>query len=257
MLPISVAYILERFDASSVHAIVLMGSYARGEAGPYSDIDIVRFTDGSPLSGAGSYLHNDHLIVVSDVSPTIVETWFTEPEAATNNIPGIRQAQALLDRNNYFATIQARTRAFEWNTALQERANQWASEMMVGLIEEVHKGLGGLQRNDTGRMLNAQFGFSWLLHRVIKVQKGILITGDNNFYEAIAQHMGPQSTWAKLGRTAFGIEDEQGHAPLLREQIRAGLQLYALTAQLLTPILRPEDAPLIVRTVERIQEQIG
>ncbi len=46
--------LVERFDAPGVRAIVLMGSYARGEAGPYSDIDVVRLTDGTELVGAGS-----------------------------------------------------------------------------------------------------------------------------------------------------------------------------------------------------------
>ena len=33
-----------RFDAPGVLAIALLGSYARGDAGPYSDVDLVRFT---------------------------------------------------------------------------------------------------------------------------------------------------------------------------------------------------------------------
>lgn len=75
--PVSTEQLIQRFDAPSVRAIVLMGSYARGEAGPYSDIDVVRFTDGTELTGASSYLIDGHLVVVSDVKPEQVEHWFT------------------------------------------------------------------------------------------------------------------------------------------------------------------------------------
>ena len=49
-----------------------MGSFARGTPGPYSDVDIVRFTAGdeSLLPGQGSHLIGSRLVVVSDVTPT-------------------------------------------------------------------------------------------------------------------------------------------------------------------------------------------
>jgi hypothetical protein len=62
---------------------------------------------------------------------------------------------------------------------MQARANQQASAMLVGWFEEVHKGLAGLQQNDIGRLLNARHGLSWGLGRVMKVQRGILMSGDN------------------------------------------------------------------------------
>ena len=172
ILPVPIEQILHLFDAPSVRAIVLMGSYARGETGPFSDIDVVRFTDGSELPGAGSYLIDRYLVVVSDVTPRQIERWFTDPEAAVDSIIGVRRAQALLDRDGYFAGIQARARAFRWDQTMQERANQRASEMLVGWIEEVHKGLAGLQYNDIGCLLNARHGLSWGLSRVMKVQCG-------------------------------------------------------------------------------------
>ena len=137
---------------------------------------------------------------------------------------GVRSAQALLDRNGYFAIVQARARAFAWDQIMQERANQRASEMLVGWIEEVHKGLAGLQHNDIGRLLNARYGLSWGLIRVMKVQRGIFTSGDNAFYDEMTHAMGQQSDWMRLLRIAFGIESEEGKAPTLGEQARAGLR---------------------------------
>jgi hypothetical protein len=78
---------------------------------------------------------------------------------------------------------------------MQERANHRASAMLVGWIEEVHKGLAGFQRNDIGRLLNARHGLSWGLGRVMKVQRGVLISGDNAFYDELSRAMGKQPKW--------------------------------------------------------------
>jgi hypothetical protein len=254
--PVPIEQLIHRFDAPGVRALVLMGSYARGEAGPFSDIDVVRLTDGSELPGAGSYLMDGYLVVVSDVTPGQVERWFTEPEAATDSIMGVRSAQVLLDRDGYFADIQRCARAFVWDQAMQERANQWASAMLVGWIEEVHKGLAGLQTNDIGRLLNARHGLSWGLGRVMKVQRGILLSGDNALYDELAQEMGQQSEWMRLLGIAFGIESEEEKAPTLGEQVRAGLRLYILTAELIAPVLRTEDQPLITQTIQLIRKTL-
>lgn len=255
-LPVPLEQLIQLFVAHGVRALVLMGSYARGEAGPFSDIDIVRFTDGTELPGAGSYLMDGYLVVVSDVTPGQVERWFSDPEVATDTIMGVRSAQALLDRDGYFSGIQARARAFVWDQTMQARANQQASEMLVGWIEEVHKGLAGLQHNDIGRLLNARHGLSWGLGRVMKVQRGMLMSGDNALYDELARVIGQQSEWMHLLRATFGIESEEGKVSILSEQVRAGLRLYILTAELLAPVLRTEDVPLITHTAQLIRETL-
>lgn len=249
----------QRFVGNGIRAIVLMGSYARGDAGPYSDVDLVRFTAGSSPepTGAGSHLVDGQLVVVSDVSPDQVEAWFARPEIAVDVIAGAQAAQILIDDGGYFAAIQARARAFVWDEAMQDRANRWASQQLVGWIEEVQKGLEGLRRCDTGRLLNARFGLSWGLTGVVKVQRGLLLSGDNAFYDETATALGASGEWVRQRGHAYGIEGDAGIPLPLREQVLAGLRLYVLTADLLAPVLQPEDAPLIRHTVDLITEYLG
>lgn len=251
-----------QFDAPNVNAIVLMGSYARGDPGPFSDIDLVRFTDKrkklSPKPKDGSYLIDGYLVVVSSVNLAQVEEWFLRPEVAVNVISGLQSARCLIDRHGTFATIQARAQAFKWDAAMQEKANAWASQMMVGLIEEVHKGLEGLRSSDIGRLLNARFGCSWLLSRVMCVHCGVLLSGDNAFYQEVMDAVGTDSEWARLRRAAFGIQEEDGkRPPSLREQVVAGLRLYMVTAKLLEEVLLPGDEPLVMQTVDLIRTTLG
>jgi predicted nucleotidyltransferase len=51
--------LIKRFDYPGVKAIVLMGSYARDSAGPFSDIDLIRCISDEhfePPAKDGSYL---------------------------------------------------------------------------------------------------------------------------------------------------------------------------------------------------------
>ncbi len=250
--------LVQRFDGPGVLAIALMGSHARGNAGPFSDVDIVRFTDeaSSKLSGSGSHLLGGHLVVVSNASPAEVAKWFSRPEVAVGVIAGVRQAQVLLDRDAYFASIQARAHDFTWTVEMQERANRWASEQLVGWVEEAHKALAGVQSGDVGRLLNGRHGLSWGLSHVMQVQRGVLLSGDNGFYDEVAQAIGAQSEWVQLRRMAFGIEGEDGVVPTLREQVLAGLRLYVMTAEMLASVLHADDVLLITHTIDLIREML-
>jgi hypothetical protein len=174
------------------------------------------------------------------------------PELAVNYISGLRHARPLIDRDGILAALQKRAHSFVWNKEMQTKANAWASEQMVGLIEEARKGLEGLRRNDVGRLLNARFGLSWLLSRVVQVQRGVLVPGDNALFTAVESAVGRDTEWARLRRVVFSVEEIESRPPTLREQVVAGLHLYVITAELIEDTLRPADAPLIKQTVARI-----
>lgn len=247
-----------RFDASNVLGIALMGSHARGDAGPYSDIDLVRLVadHASDIPGSGSHLIKGKLVVVSDIRRSEVDRWFTMPEVAVNTLGGLQRAAIQLDRDNSLTELQERARAFEWDDVMQQRANRWASRQLIDLIEEVHKGLEGLRRNHTGRLLNARFGLSWLLSRVVQVQRGILLSGDNAFIEEVEETLGPDTLWCQLRRIVFCIMEPGQPVPTLHEQVHAGLELYAATVTLLSGTLRQGDSELIHETVQRIHRAL-
>jgi hypothetical protein len=236
-----------------------VGSHARVAAGLYSDIDLLRLVEAGaqPPRPDGTALEDGWLVNVSSITPPQIEECFTRPEVAVNVIGGLRTARPLLDGQGAFAALIARAHAFRWDDAMQREGNRWTSRQVVGWIEEVHKGLEGLRRNDTGRMLNARFGFSWGMARVMVVHHGLLLAGDNDFYDAVLAAAGAGSAWARLAPTAFGIETPGAPAPLLREQIEAGLRLYVETARLLRASIEPGKAEMVAETVQRIEEWFG
>src|SRR4051794_37406306 len=96
--------LIERFDRPDVDALVLMGSYARGTANPYSDIDLTRFTSahGAHRTRIFQGLIADQLVVVNDLGFMAIEEIFTHPEVASSYLVGLRLGRPLQDRNGTF-----------------------------------------------------------------------------------------------------------------------------------------------------------
>lgn len=141
-------------------------------------------------------------------------------------------------------------------------ADAYASDAVVGWIEEVHKGLEGLRRLEAGeagavgRQLNARFGCSFGLTHGVYVQRGVLLESDNASFEQVAAALGSGTRWSRLQRTAFGVRSPREHPVGLREQVEAGLALSAETARLLSDSLSAERTPLVRRTGERIEAHL-
>jgi len=247
-----------RFDGPGVSAIALMGSHARGEAGPFSDIDLLRLVMGPDKPpGDGSHWIGERLVTVSTRIWQELETIFQEPEEACNYLLGLQTARILVDREGRFAAVQRRALAFRWDEAMQARANRCAAAALVGWIEEVHKGLEGLRRRDVGRLLHAAFGMSWGLSRVVMVQRGVLQASDNDIWRTLNEAVGPETRWARLRRAAFGLETDAAPPPPLEEQVRAGLALYGETVALMEDALPEPERGMILATVERIRLALG
>ncbi len=167
-------------------------------------------------------------------------------------VAGLRTARALHDPQLHFSQIKERAETFCWTEALDRRADAWVAAQMVGWVEEVNKGLGGLSRNEVGRLLNARFGLSWGLARVMTLHQRILVRSDNTFYEQLGEALGEDSAWMALCRRAFGLISEVKGEPL-HDHVRAGLALYAMTAAMVNPTLGESQAELIEVTVKRIE----
>ena len=249
------AALADRFRLADT-ALVFGGRHARGDAGPYSDIDLVRFLpDERTTDDDGSYHIAGRLVVVSSVTPLTVEGWFTQPEEAVNVVAGLRAGHALHDPQLHFARIRERAATFHWTEDLDRRADAWVAAQLVGWAEEAHKGLEGLARNDVGRLLNARFGLSWGLARVMTVHRRILLRSDNSFLEQLGEALGEGSAWMRLCRHAFGLNHEVDQP--LPGQVRAGLALYATTAALVQRTLTASQAELVRSATQRIEAVLG
>ena len=232
-------------------SIVLVGGWARAQVQKHSDIDILRLYPNEVKEKNEFKQLQGEYFSISNISKNEIEAWFSEAQIAVDVIEGLKAAIILKDENDFFASIQNRAKTFVWNPALQKKADIWASKALKGWVEEANKGLNGLLLNDIGRLLQARYGLSWGLSKVVQVSKGILVSGDNASFDEINQAMKEHRNWVELRKKSFGISNN------LNDAVVAGLLLFVETADLLEPTLRKEDQSTINHCKNEIIKMLG
>lgn len=214
---------LSMLDKSQLEAIGLMGSYSRGDARKYSDIDIVCIVkDEKNKKDTEIEFIDGKYVVTNFVTIDDMEKSFTDASLVTKNILGLKQVKILYDPNDILFLLKQRAQNFQWTEKMQKNANEIAEKQLTGWIEEVYKALQGLISHDIGRMLNGLYGLTYGLFNVVIIQKGILLDGDNSFYRKVTEYFGLNSRFTKLSEIAFGIKDTKN----LEERVIAGLLLF-------------------------------
>lgn len=235
-------------------AIALAGSYARGDATRWSDVDIIRYVTTMPATSEERYtlvIRDGWLVSVSTTTIAAKQAELEQPEAAIFVVPGLRQARILHDPSGALAALHQRARDFTWEP-LQAGASAYASEMVMGQAEEAHKLLGALSRGDESATLYAAHGAVSGLTRAVAVGRGILIESENSYYRQAQEAAGLDSSWTRYHRIAAGFVTEPGHATTAVAIGIAALHLYRETTRLLSPLLLPRHLPVIEATLEAI-----
>jgi predicted nucleotidyltransferase len=256
-LPLSDGFlqtIAAEIDSDEVTAIILGGSHARGTATPYSDVDFARFARTHPQGKNKRYFYRQsRLISVVTWSLDFMEESITRPEQAIWRVPALRDARILLDKEGVFAAFQQRLADFRWES-LQERANAWASDVLMLLGEFAHKMLGALLTHDETTMAYATQDLLWSLPEVVAVQRGVLIEGSNQYYTLVQEAAGKDSAWTHYHRLALCLEPLPADLTPAEARGIAALRLYKETARLLRDVLLPDDRAVIEQTLQVIAE---
>lgn len=240
--------VAEFADADTI-GMLLAGSYARGDATPYSDIDLIRFAPVLPEADADRYrlaYREGHLVSLSTTTVDAKRAELSRPETAIWAIPGLQQTRILLDRDGALAALLQEAQGFRWEP-LQSEADAYASYNVMGLVEEVHKLLGALEHNDESTALYATWGLVSGLIRAVTVQRGVLIQTENAYFRQAQEAVGPESAWSRAFRVAVGLDA----ATVTARAVKA-LCLYNETATLLASALQPQHLAVIRGALARI-----
>ncbi|MCG8569786.1 MAG: nucleotidyltransferase domain-containing protein [Spirochaetes bacterium] len=232
---------IEELKKQDYNAIALMGSYARGDEKKYSDVDIVCFLKDNDTEKKAiiNFIDNKY-VVISFLNTKTVANIFSNPKEITEYLYGLKTAKILFDHNKYLNNLILKAKEFKWTNEIQKKANFIASKEMVGWIEEVQKAIQGLLINDIGRMLNGLHGLTFGIFNIIRIQKGILLYGENTFFEQIINYYKNDNDFYNLSKIAFGIDKST-----ISERVIAGLKLYDRITTELFDIICPEDKNVI------------
>ncbi|RMF81496.1 MAG: nucleotidyltransferase domain-containing protein [Chloroflexi bacterium] len=244
------------FDKPGVQSIGYNGSYARGDASQYSDVDVYVFTEKPPQSPFGHYTlrYIDGYLV--SITTTTFDAKYDElrhPQKAIWVIPGLMQMMILADTDDMLAELQQVAAEFDWSQ-IQDMADEYASHDLLGLAEEAHKVMNGLIRDDESAILYGSVSLMMGLPRAIAVQRGVLIQSENTFLRQMQHELGEYSAWSFYLRIASGLQHAPGGTDGGLAQMRglAALGLYVETSKVLKAIIRPEHLEVVDKTVDAI-----
>ena len=248
--------LVARLEDENTLGIILSGSYARGEGGAYSDVDLwhyVRQEPGGGLATPGLEIVDGYLV---SVKTTLIEKDYAglrNPKQAIWVIPALRQAQILLDRDGALAVLKEAAQNITWDS-LQAEADVFASRSLAGGAEEIQKILDGLAKGNESKCLYAMWSLSQDLADVLLVQRGVFIPTENAYIDYAQGAAGRASSWTRQFRLATGLDPLPAGKPAFIGLGIAGLLLYRESVLLLREVLRPEDARIVERALEVMTE---
>ena len=248
--------LVARLDDENTLGVMMSGSFARGEGGPYSDIDLVHYVREKPAgeSDMPRLEFIDGFLV--SITTSLVEKDYAglrSPRRAIWVIPGLRQAQILLDKDGVLAALKEAAQSVTWES-LRAAADAFASRCLAGTAEEVYKILDGLEQSDESKTTYAIWSLTQNLSEAVLVRRGVLVPTENDYIDCAQAAAGRKSAWTRQFRLAIGLDLLPPDTPAYIGFGIAGLRLYRETALLLKDVLQPEDAQVVDRTLAVMTE---
>lgn len=253
------SHLIPELDNETATAIILHGSYARGDAQPpYSDVDLVQITKETPdRAQHKQFLWQDgYLLNLSSRPLSVYQEWLKLPQEAVYRVSTIRDAQILVEKDGSFRAFQQEVLTYWRWEPLQGKANAYAGQLLAELSEVILRTIGAVRFQKT-TMLVERICLHILptVMDAVGVQQGILATG-NNYLHQIQEAMGHDSSWTHLYMEAAGVSEQEGTLGSLKTRGIAALRVYQETIRLLRPHLLPEHMKTIEPLLGMIDEGV-
>jgi predicted nucleotidyltransferase len=246
--------LVTELDNDDIVGITLGGSYVRGEATPYSDVDIgCFFKEEAKLPSKRFMYRNNRLISIAANTVSTIRTRLCQPEMAIFFVAGKRRI--LLDKDGSVGKLLQEIEAFTWES-LQQAADEYASFQMMLLAEQVHKILSELLKGDDIAISYVTSELLFCLTKVMAVQRGVLVKSDSTYYQQVQAAVGRASAWTRHHRLVAGVDVGQSDITSVRARAVAALVLYRETVALLQFIMRPDHLEVAEQAV-RIANKVA
>jgi predicted nucleotidyltransferase len=245
--------ILEQIDSADVIGIGISGSYARGQASNYSDVDLDIYVSKLPEYKYERYTLrylNQKLVSLKYILLDDERSALTNPRRAIWAVPGLCGMKILVDKDGLLSALQKAAQDFDWS-CLQSAADEFAAEEVMGCAEEVHKILNGLARGHESTVLYAIWGLVKSMLEAVAVQRGLMIMSENRYLDLIQDSVGRDSEWTRAFRTAWGLDPNASQYPARGV---AALTLYRLTVAMFEDLIPEKHREVVNKTLQLIKE---
>ncbi len=248
--------LIAEVDNQQVRGIILGGSQARGDATPYSDVDLACFMadDFRPLRNRYFY-RDSRLIGISSKTLNMIQEQLTDPYKALWVVPSIKQARVLLDKDGSMAQLKRMVEEFRWES-IREEASGYAGHILHCDIEFAHKLLGGLwQHNSSGVAYAIQRIFDGAT-MVMALFHGVFITTGHVYYQQVEEAVGLETDWTRYHRLLIGLQNGNEDATSIEGRAKLALQLYCETAAHLWASLSEQRREVVGQGLQLIKSHL-
>jgi predicted nucleotidyltransferase len=217
-------------DNKDIRGIVLGGSQARGDATPYSDVDLACFVSDTfrPLHKRFMY-REGHLISVGLKTLEGIKQQLTDPYQALWIVPSFRQARVLLDKDGSMAQLKQMVEDFTWEE-LRTEALGFAGHILTCDAEFVHKLFGNFWKSSLSGAVYATTRIFDGATMCMALYHGVFITTDSLYYEEVEKAVGLDSPWTRYHRLLSGVETSGEDTSSIEARAKLALRLYRETA---------------------------
>jgi len=245
--------VLQKIDSPDVIGVGIVGSYARGQEGKYSDVDfdiyVSKMPDG-PYDGYTLRHWDGKLVSLKYALLEDEKSALENPRRAIWVVPGLSGMQIVLDKDGSLSALQIIAQKFDW-MLLQPEADEFAAEEVMGSAEEVHKILNGLVRGHESTVLYATWGLVKNILEAVAVQRGLMIVSENRYFDLIQDSVGRDTKWTRAFRMAWGLD---ANASQYQSRGAAALTLYRLTAAMFDRLIPEKHRDVVNNTLRLIKE---
>ena len=251
---IFLAELITEIDDHTIRGIVLGGSHARGDATPYSDVDLACFVPDTFRSLRKRYLYREgHLISIGQKTLEGVKQQLAEPFQALWIVPGFRQSRVLLDKDGSMSQLKQMVENFTWETLHMEAAG-FAGHILISDAEFVHKLLGNYWRGNLS-------GIAYAVQRLfdgatmaMALYYGVFITTDTMYFQEVESAVGSDSNWTHYHSLLSGVKTIGEDTSSLNVRGKLALHLYRETASLLMPTLNVQRRKVVEHVLNLIEQ---
>ena len=242
----------------NVLGIAIVGSYARGDATPYSDIDVIALLSptSQPPEEPTIDLYQGIYRVVQYRTEAQMRKSLTDPARAIYDVVGLQQMLILYDPMGILRELQLEAEQFVWDDAMTAKADELLNREMLGWQEECYKAMSGLRHKQEGHMLLGLYGLTYGLVRLMLIAKGVLLESENAFFDELtfAYETEPQGAeLVEMMGLAFGVDEG---FPLL-QRVETGLLLYLQFAEYLGERLTPKVRKHCQQVQKKLEDLLG